>query len=70
MGVRLSKMFLLALVDTASKNLDETTVSQITLAQLMRKAAMVRNTHVTLSGKMPMESGKFVEFLCVSSGLA
>ena len=45
MGVRLSKMFLLALVDTASKNLDQTTLSQITLAQLMRKAATVRHTH-------------------------
>ena len=55
MGVRLFKKFLSALVDTASKNLDQTTLSQITPAQLMRKAATVRNTQVTLSGKTPME---------------
>ena len=48
MGVRLFKKFLLALVDTASKNLDQTTVAQITPAQLMRKAATVRNTHITI----------------------
>ena len=46
-GVRLSRKFLLALVDTASKNLDQTTLAQITPAQLMRKAAAVRNTQVT-----------------------
>ena len=40
MGVRLFKKFLLALVDTASENLDQTTLAQITLAQSMRKAAM------------------------------
>ena len=55
MGVRLFKKFLLALVDTASKILDQTPLAQITLAQLMRKAATVRNTQVTLSGKTPME---------------
>ena len=55
MGVRLFKKFLSALVDTASKNLDETTLSQIIPAQLMRKATTVRNTQVTLSGKTPME---------------
>ena len=55
MGVRLFKKFLSALVDTASKNSDKTTLSQITPAQLIRKAATVRNTHVTLSGKTPME---------------
>ena len=55
MGVRLFKKFLSAFVDTASKNLDQTTLSQITPAQLMRKAATVRNTQVTLSGKMPVE---------------
>ena len=55
MGVRLFKKFLAALVDTACKNLDETTLSQITPAQLMRKAATVRNTQVTLSGETPME---------------
>ena len=43
MGVRLFKKFLSAFVDTASKNLDQTTLSQITPAQLMRKAATVRN---------------------------
>ena len=53
MGVRLFKNFLSALVDTASKNLDETTLSQITPAQLMRKAATVRNTQLT--GKTPLE---------------
>ena len=47
MGVRLFKKFLWALVDTASKNLDQTTLAQITPAQLMRKAATVRNTQVT-----------------------
>ena len=55
MGVRLFTQFLSALVDTASKNLDKTTLSQITPAQLMRNAATIRNTHVTLSGKTPME---------------
>ena len=55
MGVQLFKKFLSALVDTASKNLDKNTLSQITPAQLMRKAATVRNTQVTLSGKRPME---------------
>ena len=55
MGVRLFKKFLLALVDTACKNLDQTTPAQITPAQLMRKAATVRTTQVTLSGKTPME---------------
>ena len=46
MGVRLFKKFLLALVDTASKNMDQTTLVQITPAQLMRKAGTVRNTQV------------------------
>ena len=55
MGVRLFKKFLLALVDTASKNLDQTTLAQFTPAMLMRKAATVRNAQVTLSGKTPME---------------
>ena len=55
MGVRLFKKFLLALVDTASKNLDQTTLAQITPAQLMRNAATVRNTQVTSSGKTPLE---------------
>ena len=51
MGVRLFKKFLSALVDTASKNFEKTTLSQITPAQLMRKATTVRNAQVTLSGK-------------------
>ena len=55
MGVRLFKKFLSALVDTASKHVDWTTLSQITPAQLMRKAATARNTQVTLSGKTHME---------------
>ena len=55
MGVRLFKKFPSALLDTVFKNLDETTHSQITPAQLMRKAATVRNTQVTFSGKTPME---------------
>ena len=42
-------------MDTASKNLDETTLSQITPAQLMRNAATERNTQVTLCGKSPVE---------------
>ena len=54
-GVRLFKKFLLALVDTASKNLDQTTLAQFTPAQMMRKAATLRNTQITLSGKTPME---------------
>ena len=54
MGVRLFKKFLSVLVDTASKYLDKTTPSQITPAQLMRKAATVRNTQVTLSRKTPV----------------
>ena len=53
--VRLFKKFLLSLVDTACKTLDHTTLAQISLAQLMRKAATVRNTQVTSSGKTPME---------------
>ena len=57
MGVRLFKKFLLALMDTASKNLDQTTLAQVTPAQLMRKAATVRNTQVTLSGETPIELG-------------
>ena len=57
MGVLLFKKFLLALVDTASKNLDHTTLAQITPAQLMRKAATVRNTQVTLGGKTPKRIG-------------
>ena len=55
MGARLFKKFLSALVDTASNNLDRITLSQITPAQLLRKAATVRNTQVTLSVKSPME---------------
>ena len=55
MGVRLLKKFLLTLVDTASKNLDQTTLAQITLAQLMRKEATVRNRQLTLRGKMQMK---------------
>ena len=44
-----------ALVDTVFLNLGQNTLAQITPAQLMRKAATVRSTQVTLSGKMPME---------------
>ena len=55
MGVRLFKKLPLARVDTASKNLDQTTLAQIIPAQLIRKAATVRNTQVTSSGKTPME---------------
>ena len=55
MGVRLFKNFLSTLSDKASKNLDQTILSQITPAHLMRKAATERNTQVTLSGKTPME---------------
>ena len=36
MGLRLLKKFLSALFDTAFKNLDRTTLAQITPAQLMR----------------------------------
>ena len=55
MGVRLFQKFLSPLMDTASKNLDQTALSQITPAQLMRKAATVRNTQVTLSCKTLVE---------------
>ena len=51
MGVRLFFKFLSAIVDIASKNLDKTTLSMLTPAQLMRKAATVRNTQKTLSSK-------------------
>ena len=55
MVLRLFKKFLSALMAKASKNLDQTTLSQITPAQLMRKAATARITQVTLNGKTPME---------------
>ena len=55
MGVRLFKKFLLAHVDRASENLDQTTLAKITPAQLMRKAATVGNSQVTSSYKTPME---------------
>ena len=55
MVVRLIKKSLSALVDTAPRNLDQTTLAQITPAQLMRKAGTVRNTQVTLSGKTLVE---------------
>ena len=55
MEVRMLQKFLSALLDTASMNLDKTTLSQITPAHLMRKAATVRNTQVTWSCKAPME---------------
>ena len=54
-GVRLFKKFLSALVDTASKNLDPTTLAQSTPAPLMRKAATVKNRQVSPSGKAPIE---------------
>ena len=50
-GVRLFKKFLSALLDIASKILDRTTLAQVTPAQLMRKAATVRKTQVTLRGR-------------------
>ena len=48
MGVRLFKKFLSALVDTASKNLFQTTLSQITPAQLMCTHTLCR-THILSS---------------------
>ena len=42
-------------MDIASKFFDQTTLALITLAQLMRKAATVRNTQVTLSGETLVE---------------
>ena len=56
-GVRLFKQFLSALVDTASKNLDQTALAQITPDQLMRKAATLRYAQATLSGKTSVELG-------------
>ena len=55
MGVRLFKKFLLTPVDTASKKLTGADRSGTNPAQLMRKAATVRNIQVTSSGKTPME---------------
>ena len=56
-GERMFKQFLSARVDTASKNLAQTTLAQITPVQLMRKTATVRYTQVTLSGKTSVELG-------------
>ena len=55
MGVRLFKKFLSAVVDTASKNQNTNTLSQLTPAQLISKTATIRNTQVTLSDKTPVE---------------
>ena len=55
MGVRMFKKIILALVDTAPKNMDQTILAHITLACLMRKATTVRNAQVILSGKTPMK---------------
>ena len=55
---RLFEKFLSALADTASKTLDKTTLSQITIAQLMRKAATVRNIQVTLRHSKRTENGR------------
>ena len=55
MIVRFFQKFLLALVETVPKILDQTSLAQMTSAQLMRKAATVRNTQVTFSGKTHME---------------
>ena len=55
MDVRMLQKFLSALLDTASKNLNKTTRSQMTPAQLMCEAATMRNTQVTWSCKAPME---------------
>ena len=49
MGVRLFKKLLSALADAASENLDQTTLPQVSAAQLLRKVATVRNAQVTLS---------------------
>ena len=54
MGVQVFKKFLSALVDTAAKNLDKTTLSQIIPAQLMGKAATERHTGNS-ECKTPME---------------
>ena len=49
--VRVFKKFLLALMDTGSKNLDQRNLTQIICAQLLRKAAAARNTPLTSSGE-------------------
>ena len=54
-SVRFFTRFLSALVDAASKDLDQTTPSQITPAQLMRQVATVRKTPATPTGKTPMD---------------
>ena len=51
-GVRLFKGFLRAMVDRLEQ---EGTLKSVTAAQLMRKAATIRNTQITFSGKAPLE---------------
>ena len=57
MGVRLFKKFLLALVDTASKNLDQTTLAQITPYTSDREWQNAHGTgHGTKTKKSPEPS--------------
>ena len=61
MGVRLFKKFSLSLGTRGYSPKTWTILAQITPAQLMRKAATVRNTQVTFSGKTPMELATHLE---------
>ena len=51
-AVRLFKGFLKAMVERLGK---EESLKNVTAAQLMRKAATIRNTQITFSGKTPLE---------------
>ncbi len=53
--VRLFKKFFHILVENVAKGDMELQLKDVTASQLMRKAATVRNTQVTASGKTPLE---------------
>ena len=54
-GVRLFKKFFHTLVEDVAKKQSEGILNEISAFQLMRKAATIRNTQVTSSGKTPLE---------------
>ena len=54
-GVRLFKKFFHTLVEDVAKKQLDGILEEITASQLMRKAATIRNTQVTSSGKTPLE---------------
>ena len=53
--VRLFKKFFHALVEDVARKQSEDILIYVTAAQLMRKAATIRNAQVTSSGKTPLE---------------